>query len=578
MLRLITAESRAFFACVDGRKSCLFVLPLLRLAAPSSCRSFVLPLLRRFSLLIGFLLLTGPTHAGTYVWTYSDPVTHVVTYSPTYSGGVAAVNNGTTITSKNYAYTPPTYGGYAGSDSQSSRAQTVTCSGQITATFTWKPDPAMPSDLPPASVVVQQDSTLRTYLQSGTTCTWATGLGQSGSGDASVAETKYRVQSDPGPSFSQTCSPNLTVNTLAGGGGGGVVTYKAIAVPITVRLNGTTKDAAGNDNILIGQGCTAYIQAGSLPSGTVTFSNFAWTPQGPAVFDHFQVAVDNTTAQVVPVASGEWAKPNPHWLYLQDSGAGAYGVACTATVSVNGTALGSVNGRRDVQVWVPYYTFKPLTGPVIVDNRLGYLELYAGGPHVGNLGSNNWYPAGISNGGRVGTPALFRKPDSGSWQFIQLIHPGRWTYYVNLVGSFIEAPLNYNGLKMLDNKLPYPAASNSPSTPWPADSIDGSSTSPTYWMEDSPGTGLSDSNYRYRADETFDDFMMYKPPNNGNGVDWVPLHLFNWKWQADITKSQALWSSGWTPSLPGYVTNISSQRCITHPDWQYLLTNTGMHF
>ena len=92
------------------------------------------------------------------------------------------------------------------------------------------------------------------------------------------------------------------------------------------------------------------------------------------------------------------------------------------------------------------------------------------------------------------------------------------------------------------------------------------------WMEDSPWSQLDDSAYRYRVDESFNDFMMYHPPDIGYGSQWVPLHLYTWKWQADVSRF-GTWALGWTPHPPGYTFNLSSARCTTHPQWSNKLTN-----
>jgi len=234
--------------------------------------------------------------------------------------------------------------------------------------------------------------------------------------------------------------------------------------------------------------------------------------------------------------------------------------------------------QKQVAIWAPDYLFKPLTGPVSIGNHPSSLWLYAGGPATS---SGSWYPPGTKNGGRVSTPNLFKAAGSGSWQFIQLIHPGRWLYHRDSTGTPITDSLNFNGLQMLDNDYPYPASNDSPTAPWSADSANpppAGSTVTTYWMDDSPGVGLDDFYFRLHVDESFDDYMMYEPPDSGNGSEWVPLHLFQWKWHTDISRTSTSWASGWTPSPPGYVSNLSSNRCTTHPFWQYRLTNSAMHY
>jgi hypothetical protein len=224
-----------------------------------------------------------------------------------------------------------------------------------------------------------------------------------------------------------------------------------------------------------------------------------------------------------------------------------------------------------------------MSGPVSVGsiNPVGSggpsYSLYAGGPADG---SGYWTPPGTKNGGRVSTPNLFRSTSAGAgaWQFVQLISPGRWEYYYDSLGISHMAALNYDGQQLLDNQWPYPYDG---SPPYPADSVDQSPypQTPTYWMEDSPGGSLDDSAYRYRVDESFVDYMMYLPPNSGYGSEWVPLHLYDWSWQADIMRTGTSWPLGWGPTPAGNVTGgPTSARCTTHPAWQYKLLNANMHY
>ena len=301
------------------------------------------------------------------------------------------------------------------------------------------------------------------------------------------------------------------------------------------------------------------------------------------MFQNFVVAPDQSSAQANPVSPSAWSTPSPLWHWIRDE---TVTVSAQADASINGVVVGRVSAQKQVKIWAPDYLFKPLSGPVSIDNRQGYLELYAGGPHTGTLGSGGWDPPGTKNGGRVSTPNLFRLASTGttgtgSWEFGQIISPGRWLYhYDNTQPLPIVSPLNWNGFTALDNTWPYPASYGSASTPWPADSVDQSPqpNTPSYWMDDSPGNGITDLYYREKVDESFNDFMMYLPPDSGYGSEWVPLHLFIWKWQADVSQVGTSWSTGWTPNPPGYTSNISSARCTTHPQWIYKLTNNGMHF
>ena len=346
----------------------------------------------------------------------------------------------------------------------------------------------------------------------------------------------------------------------------GSVLWHYNVFPVTLNLTGTTPDSDGSDNILIGQGCSGSLSA----TGPVTFSNYQWL-LGP-VFDQFEVAADQSWGHVDYLPDSAYHSPNPHWHYYEDSGDDTFIVTCSATASLNGVSVGTVQAQRDVKVWAPYYIFKNLTGPVSVDDRVSGLELYAGGPPVGGSGSGNWDPPGMKNGGRVGTPDLFRPAGVGLWQFVQFASPGRWYYS----GTTSVDSFQYNGMYGLDNNYPYPGEPGDYAPPYPAWAADIPTTNPavpTFWMEDSPGEVLQGQYSRVRVDESFDDYMMYQPPAKGFDSQWVPLHLFKWKWQADISDTGMGWASGWSPAIPGYVSSLSSARCTTFPSWQQTLVN-----
>lgn len=289
------------------------------------------------------------------------------------------------------------------------------------------------------------------------------------------------------------------------------------------------------------------------------------------MFNSFVVAGDQSYGYVHNIFGDEYEKPNPHWRWSKDE---TVTVSCTAQASVNDQVIGTVSGQKQVQILAPDYLFKPSSGPVSVGsiNPLGaggpWYSLYAGGTANG---SGGWDPPGAHNGGRVSTPNLFRSTGAGIWQFVQLISPGRWEYWYDSLGISHMSALNYDGQQLLDNQWPY---SYGDSPPYPADSVDQSPdpNTPTYWMEDSPWSQLDDSAYRYRVDESFVDYMMYLPPDSGYGSQWVPLHLYTWKWQADVSRF-GTWALGWTPHPPGYTFNLSSARCTTHPQWSNKLTN-----
>ncbi len=512
----------------------------LRLPAPSSTRLFA----AACSLTACLLLLPHPARAGTYVWQTTDPSTGSVTaQSPALSGGTLTGYYWNGLQSYSYYFQGYPVTNQYGIDGD--KGGPLNCSGAITTLWTWQPAPGQTaaSDPAPASVVVQETCTAKVRGTNGTTDP-VTGVCDTGVGVScpltltqiwSAAEctgTRYRVVSG-GPTVRVTCSPQAQCSGLSDSVH---VRYTPAIFPVTISLTGTTKDSSGNQNILIGQGCT-----GSLSTAApVTFSNYQWSAGG-AVFDQFQVASDQSWGHTTPVSSDQWQQPNPYWHYLQyDSG--PFAVTCSATVSVGGTAIGTVQGQQNVQVWAPYYYMGANVGPCTIVNNV----VQAGGVDIQTQ-------PGINFTGRVGTPALFTtsgvKPSvsAGSWAFLQLckldesINSSVWP----------SKTLNTGGYE-LDNIWPY-------WNQYIANSTDANPNSAS--APDSPAVGLDTTTDNIVINDDFQMYMMYLPP--GSNSQWVPLDRLTWHW--DVNSSEV--GSQWIPTPPGSVIADPDQKWMVHPEW-----------
>ncbi|CEK16630.1 hypothetical protein CP488_01574, partial [Chthonomonas calidirosea] len=207
-------------------------------------------------------------------------------YTVTYAGGNC---NG-------QPYTLSSNGTYGGSGSPDMQNLTITCSGQITATFTWVPD--FPNDPPPPAVVVMQDCTAQWECESKNghlgTGNADNGLkfppinlgdgtyevGQSSSGQ------QYLIQTGNMKNFTVNCTPSASITVPAAFGFGvgratASVTYKASATPLMVVLGGSGINLNVQPEYLIGQQVTC-----SLIPGGLTPSNYQWTP--PAACQPFK--------------------------------------------------------------------------------------------------------------------------------------------------------------------------------------------------------------------------------------------------------------------------------------------------
>ncbi|WP_044949236.1 hypothetical protein [Chthonomonas calidirosea] len=193
-------------------------------------------------------------------------------------------------------YTLSSNGTYGGSGSPDMQNLTITCSGQITATFTWVPD--FPNEPPPPAVVVMQDCTAQWQCESKNrhlgTGNADNGLGFApinlGDGTYEVGQSssgqQYLIKTDSTNNFTENCTPSASITVPAAFGFGvgratASVTYKASATPLMIVLGGSGINLNVQPEYLIGQQVTC-----SLIPGGLTPSNYQWTP--PAACQPFK--------------------------------------------------------------------------------------------------------------------------------------------------------------------------------------------------------------------------------------------------------------------------------------------------
>ncbi len=525
-----------------------------RLCAPSFLRP-VVSAPRRFcapsSLLLNSLLLMA-TLAFSLL---AAPDVRAGTYSgPVYSGGLTTDGtNFNPYTSGNPGWT----GGIGGGCSAHGVGPTMiglSNSGKITAAFTWQP--SYPGEMPPANVIVYQHCVARwgggTY-NSGGTVSGACDNGLKGpvvpyppdprgGVGASCESATYTVQSPSGDgSVTMTCSPSSSLNGDAGSGmaqGTCSVEYDTSVTPVLLSLGGTTLDSSGNQNILIGQGCKP-----SMTAGGYTLSGFQWSAS--PIFDQFLIASDQSSGYATFLSAAALTQPNPTWHWYLDSGGGEFMVSCSATAGTNGTTIGTVNGQQQVKVWAPYYYMSHNAGPT---------GIY--GSDV-STGAQSLVPPGMAFVGAVGTPALFANNlGTGSWLFVQIINTSHYQWY-----PWSPIPVKSGSLGVaLDNEWPYIPG-------WPADSTANAST--PHPAEDSPDLGLLNLVDQFTVNDIYQMYLMYLPPDNGYGSQYVPLHRLIWEWNANGTLNGT-----WPAGSSGQVTVDSDLRWETHPSWSQIYINS----
>ena len=406
-------------------------------------------------------LLPLVVHAGTYVWTSTDPNTGKPIQSPIYSStGVTTVTTALAHSSTSYtvnnAVSPPTCSASGGdscypSPQNTATTLTVTGKGPVGAKFVWQP--AYPNEPAPATVIVQQQCTIQangTSTGNGTLSVLSdTGLGQTRSLAGQIVGVQYALASPAADgSVSVSCSPSVSMNGSSGTNGAGVysnaegnfsLSYTVSIYPVTLTPSGAIKDSSGNYNILVGQGCTGFITA-----GPATFSNFRWSIPG----DTFKSFVMGNTAATMLSPSHPYGRvnyltatdltgPAPHWYWKNGTDSGSpQAISCTATASINGVAIGTVTGSNVVNVWTPYHKFS------YEPSTLGTSYLNWGTASVATEST-------IDFEGVVGIPQFFYSfyAHTGVWQFTQLCQLSRVAipdYYVVTNGYVLDAEFNYS--------------------------------------------------------------------------------------------------------------------------------------
>ena len=516
------------------------------------------------ALSLAALSLSGltPAHAGSYS-------------APVYTGGNAyqAAYTGHPVVP--YALGSSTFqgGNYGGYGGDAGGTVNASCTGTITTTFTWQPDPGqtLTSDPPPLNVILQETCMAAASGNSipaatvGGSCDNGLGVRQAsltqtvtpyGSppifyteyGSGLVNSTRYQIIAGTA-TITLTRTPSATVSCLQGVNAS--LRYTASASPVILTLSGTTKDSNGN-NILIGQGCT-----GTLTAIGYTLSNFQWTIPGDT-FKSFVMGnssgslISNSEpySQVNYLLSADLTQPSPHWFWKHGADFGEpQTVFCTAQASINGVVIGTVKGQKTVLVWKPYYKFLPNARGVTIVGTPGV----SGVEVVGNI---DWSAA-------VGTPDLFRAywGGPGIWQFTQLCSIYRYAPPPVLL-------INNSGRFVLDAEFNY---SSKDGAPWPADSTSDIPDERT--SGDAPTEGLF-AHDNMIIDDNFQTYMMYEPP--GNDIQWVPLNNMSWAWQCNVNyvnlPGQA---SYYNPNPPGIISVVSDTQTSNFPIWNNYYPDTS---
>jgi hypothetical protein len=433
----------------------------------------------------------------------------------------------------------------------------VTCAGEITATFIWNGgtnnDPAPTVN----SVVVSETVNAAWQTPSGGD---GSGTGTSGGGSdipnggtpASQPPnyTATRYTANGGSGFSVNATPSAFMSGSSPHpyqviGGNAYVGYVAAAFPVTVSFAGTTLDSSHKDNILVGQGCTASLAG--VPT-TCKVSGWQWTVGGNT-FQSWNG--DSGTVPVVAVLGpGPVNQATAHW-YWSDT-AGNKTVTCTATVTppVGQGLPFSITATKQVSVQRPAWVSNNISG-------LGYIlhgTIYALQAAATPLMLNQGFSYGASWRTAVSIPTSFS--GYGQFSYAQLITPE--DYLTPYGGTEIGGP--NNGHIGLDQKFPY--LGDQYTTDNNSYNDGDSPAIPLNFVRTSPDLYGS-----VRMMSVFKTYLMFKPP--GTDVKWVPLAESDWHLDMGATRpNTGHWSDFPVTQSAGSVdVDVDFTLQTTHPYW-----------
>jgi len=470
------------------------------------------------------------------------------------------------------------YFGYGAMPSYDGTDSFASCSGAITATFTWVPD--FEGDDPPASVILEEECTCNANwsweANSGGSggggggspsgaATVDSGLGgtptmssDSTSGSANIDQTRTTARVNPGTTFTVGCSPSAFASTGSGYSYASVG-YRVLYTPVTVGFLGTTP-INGHDEAIIGQGVSAYLLTSPFDFPWYHFypvSNYAWQVTGGDPFKHYYVEPTGAQQGHAQFLSGsDLTQEMVHFYCRKDE---AVTVTCSADVTVNGQILHLVGSGK-------FTTVAP-TSSLTAD--LTHITFYIDGNNI-TLGAvdpvtNGYIPCVFK--GRASDPIGFGT--GGSWHFLQTVNPST-TLTSGGIDTKIPAPPKW-GVLGLDRKYPYDPAPAIPDANAPGRYASDNTEQTTV---DSPGyswPNLAALNAvtHIKVDKKFNMYLMYLPP--GLDVEWVPAYKLDWFISVDADQPNGGWQT-WASTHDGSTavgtTGVTSGGIWhVHPEW-----------
>ena len=431
-------------------------------------------------------------------------------YSVTYSGGTVTANGiPSSYGGINSSNAPGAWGGGTNIYIPGGGSGSITCAGQITATFTWNGGPNNDPPPPANSVIVAEV----------VNAAWS-GQGSSGGSDLGPGTTpisqppnytaaRYSLQG--GGTFTVSCNPSAFMsgsspNPYQVMGGSAYVGYTATATPALTLTGGI--GSTWNKSLLIGQQLSATLNTAGLQANPCN-----WTVSGGSPFANYNQVAGNNNATYTPLGSLTGTSMNCYFA----SPTTAATVTCTAHLVVPANA--SPSAGLNISLSPSLTIEKPSNSLNIV---IGSVNPEPGYPSPPTFVELEQYPQSQPSGsacglqffGTITTPAAYvASGDYGLWNWTQIIKASRlmknngvyWQFAVQTTNP--SATTKINNWPILDGSYPY-------SGWYPPNGN-------TYNNADSPWQGLDSSTAirEYDVSDSFQDFLMYQPP----GVNSLPF-------------------------------------------------------
>lgn len=504
------------------------------------------------SLTAPFVLLASSVHAGTFVWKTTDANGNVTAQSPVITGGKATDTEDrvSEYDTHHYDYTND---GSTGFGVWGPPLGIKDARGTVSVRYVWQPSD--PGDLPPQNVIVTERRSAQWSAHGMVKPTASCSIGLAGAGNQEVDTVVARP---PGSDYQGVASGSLY--TLMMPDTNGVISFSVSGMqanltytadsgsafatlsdqitvsPITFSLSGTTPDSNGNQNILIGQGCTASVSGipDALLNNAAHPPVYNWSVSG-TTFQSWTVTQNLSATPPTSIASavtgpGPLTNSTAHWCW-NDPIANPNTATETVTYAVTltpPTGQGNtftVHATKNVIVQAPAWTAIGRADYMQVNARVpnnNTPQLWAGptdDDRAAGLGAGMIWQATVTT---PTTPAF----GTGQLELIQLVTPNdSYTTLTTPVQSYSD-PLN--GIQGLDLTYPY------------GNHVYSESSSSMYQDSDSPGIPLNgggSSGTEVVKSATFAssyiDFLMYLPP--GANSQWVAIAQYTWSTNGSAT-------------------------------------------